>query len=159
MKEQTELTLAVLMEPNHANIYGNIHGGEIMKLMDNAAGALAVRYAKSNVVTARVDELQFLKPIFVGAYVTCTAQIAYVGNTSMEIFLTVDVEDLLSGERTGRALEAFFTMVSLDKDGVPHTVPPYEPETEDEKRLYARVERRRERERRHRAEAGHANRR
>jgi acyl-CoA hydrolase len=151
MGKQLELTLTVLMGPNQANISGNIHGGEIMKLMDNTAGALAVRYSKSNVVTARVDELQFLKPVFVGAYVTCTGKIAYVGRTSMEIFLTVDVENLRSDTGKYRALEAFFTMVAVGKDGAPCSVPPYTPETEDEKRLYDKIERRRERHRGRRA--------
>jgi acyl-CoA hydrolase len=149
-ERQTELTLAVLMEPNQANVQGNIHGGEIMKLMDNTAGALAVRYAKSNVVTARADELQFLKPVFVSAYVTCTGKIVYVGRTSMEIFVTVNVENLRSRDESYRALEAFFTMVAVDKYGVPREVPPYTPETDEEKRIYEKIERRREKSRRRR---------
>ncbi|MDR0884971.1 MAG: acyl-CoA thioesterase [Clostridiales Family XIII bacterium] len=140
-----ELAFATVMQPNQANQFGNIHGGEIMKLMDNVAGALAHRYAKSNVVTARVEEIQFLNPIMVGAYVFCKGKIAYVGNTSMEIFITVDVvQDLSDFEDSERALEAFFTMVSLDVTGRPHKVPAYEPATDEEKELYKIAERRRE---------------
>jgi acyl-CoA hydrolase len=91
MDTRTAITMTQTMLPSQANYAGNVHGGEIMKLMDTAAGAAARRYARSNVVTARVDELQFLYPIFVGALVTCTATIAYVGSTSMEIVVTVDV--------------------------------------------------------------------
>jgi acyl-CoA hydrolase len=124
------------MMPTEANYAGNVHGGEIMKLMDRAAGAAARRYSRSNVVTARVDELQFLYPIFVGAFVTCTATVAYVGNTSMEVIVTVDVEDLESEDPPIRALSAFFTMVALDKMGKPKKLPPLNPETEEEKRLF-----------------------
>jgi acyl-CoA hydrolase len=124
------------MLPSQANHAGNVHGGEIMKLMDTAAGAAARRYARSNVVTARVDEMQFLYPIFVNAFVTCTATVAYVGNTSMEVIVTVDVEDLETEDPPIRAQSAFFTMVALDKTGKPKKVPPLVLETEEEKRLF-----------------------
>jgi acyl-CoA hydrolase len=106
--------------------------------LDTAAGAAARRYARSNVVTARVDEMQFLYPIFVNAFVTCTATVAYVGNTSMEVIVTVDVEDLETEDPPIRAQSAFFTMVALDKTGKPKKVPPLVLETEEEKRLCSR---------------------
>ena len=124
------------MLPSQANYAGNVHGGEIMKLMDQAAGAAARRYARSNVVTARVDEMQFLYPIFVDAFLTCTATVAYVGNTSMEVIVTVDVEDLESEDPPIRAQSAFFTMVALDKMGKPKKVPPLVLETEEERSLF-----------------------
>ncbi len=136
MDKRTSITMSQTMMPTEANYAGNVHGGEIMKLMDRAAGAAARRYSRSNVVTARVDELQFLYPIFVGAFVTCTATVAYVGNTSMEVIVTVDVEDLESEDPPIRALSAFFTMVALDKMGKPKKLPPLNPETEEEKRLF-----------------------
>jgi acyl-CoA hydrolase len=109
-----------------------------------AAGSVAMRYAKSNVVTARVDEIQFHLPIYVGSLVTVTATIAYVGRTSMEVIVFVDVEDLQSTAEPMRALSAFFTLVALDKDGHPRPVPPLQIETEEEKMLYNSVKRRRE---------------
>ncbi|GAB1475886.1 hypothetical protein MASR2M70_07180 [Bacillota bacterium] len=115
-----------------------------MKLMDTVAGAVAKRYAKSNVVTARVDELEFHLPIFVGALLTLTATIAYVGRSSMEVIVNVDVEDLESDSEPTRALSSYFTMVALDKHGRPRAVPPLIPETEEEKRLYEIVKSRRE---------------
>ncbi len=136
MDKRTSITMSQTMMPTEANYAGNVHGGEIMKLMDRAAGAAARRYARSNVVTARVDEMQFLYPIFVGAFVICTATVAYVGNTSMEVIVTVDVEDLESEDPPVRALSAFFTMVALDKMGKPKKLPPLSPETEEEKRLF-----------------------
>jgi uncharacterized protein (TIGR00369 family) len=153
MNDNRELTISMIMEPGQANVYGNIHGGEIMKLMDNTAGVTAARYARKGVVTARVDELQFLKPVHVGDFVTCTGHVVYVGRTSIEIYVTVDVENLRIPDVGQRALEAFFTLVAIDADGRPTPVPPYEPETAEEKRLYDRVRVRREFDEKRRAEA------
>ena len=143
MDKRTTITMSQNMLPSQANHAGNVHGGEIMKLMDTAAGATARRYARCNAVTARVDELQFLYPIFVDAYLTCTATVAYVGATSMEIIVTVDVEDLESEDPPIRAQSAFFTMVAMDKMGKPKRVPPLVPETEEEKRLFEQGRQRR----------------
>ncbi|MDD3225727.1 MAG: acyl-CoA thioesterase [Clostridium sp.] len=122
---ESKLTISEVMMPNQANVAGNIHGGEIMKLMDSTAYAAARKYAKSNVVTARVDELEFHLPIFIGDLVTCTAQVVFVGKSSMEVAVTVQVEDLEceGGQCRQRALSAFFTMVSLDKKGKPNLIP------------------------------------
>ena len=86
-----------------------------MKLMDTAASVAAIKHARSNVVTARVDELKFIKPIHVGDLVTCTSFLAYVGNSSMEVRVVVEVEDLSSGMPSEKALSGYFTMVALDK--------------------------------------------
>lgn len=145
MDKRTKLIMSQVMLPSQANVAGNVHGGEIMKLMDTAAGAAAKKYARCNVVTARVDELQFHLPIFVGALVTLTATVAYVGRTSMEVIVTVDVEDLESEQEPKRALSSYFTMVALDKAGRPREVPALKPETEEEKVLYDEIKRRRER--------------
>ncbi len=147
MDKRTKLIMSQVMLPSQANVAGNVHGGEIMKLMDTAAGAVAKKYARCNVVTARVDELQFHLPIFVGALVTLTATIAYVGRTSMEVIVNVDVEDLESDNEPKRALSSYFTMVALDKAGKPRTVSPLNPETEEEKVLYEEIKRRREKQR------------
>ncbi|MEL7563449.1 MAG: acyl-CoA thioesterase [Dehalobacterium sp.] len=141
-KKRKQLTMTLVTQPNQANFAGNVHGGEIMKLMDSAAGAVAYRYAKCSVVTARVDELQFHLPIHVGALVTCTATIAYVGTSSMEVIVTVDTENLKYDNPPQRALSAYFTMVALDKDGKPQKVPSLEIYTEEEKMLYEEGERR-----------------
>ncbi len=142
--KRTKLTMSQVMLPNQANVAGNVHGGEIMKLMDSTAGAVAIKYSRGNVVTARVDELEFHSPIFVGAMVTCTGVIAYVGKTSMEVAVTVDVEDLESDEPPKRALSAYFTMVALDKMGKPKRVSRLEIETEEEERLFQEGKRRHE---------------
>ncbi len=124
------------MQPAHANAQGNVHGGELMKVMDNMAGIVAIRHAKSNVVTARVDELVFSKPVNVGDIITCIGQLAYVGNTSMQVIVKVFVRNLQDYSEVELATSAFFTMVHL-VDGKPATVEKIIPETEEEKELYA----------------------
>ena len=146
-KENREIVLASLMQLSQANHRGIIHGGEVMKLMDNAAGSLAMRYSKKSVVTARADQFQFLQQVNVASYLTCKAKLAYVGNTSMEIYVTVDVEDLLSDDGPKRTTEGFFTLVALDDKGKPTPVRAYNPKTKAEKDLYEAVKHRRDKQR------------
>lgn len=131
---ESKIVISEVMLPNQANVAGNIHGGEIMKLMDSAAYAASRKYAKSNVVTARVDELEFHLPIFIGNLVTVTAQVVFVGKSSMEVSVTVEVEDLECDgcQCRKKALSAFFTMVSLDKEGKPNLVPELVLDTSEE---------------------------
>ena len=137
MDVRNTIVTSQVMMPHQANPAGNVHGGEIMKVMDNAAYAIALKYAKGNCVTARVDEMEFHLPIFVGALVTCTASIVYVGRTSMEVLVTVDAEELDGNGGPQRSLSAYFSMVRMGKNGRPQEIgKPYTPETEDEKRLY-----------------------
>ncbi|MCR6544837.1 acyl-CoA thioesterase [Dehalobacterium formicoaceticum] len=143
-KNRTQITMSIVTERSQANYAGNIHGGEIMKLMDSAAGAVAYKYARTNVVTARVDELQFHLPIYIGALVTCTATVAYVGSSSMEVIVTVDTEDLRSDNPPQRALSAYFTMVSLDENGIPSKLPDLKINTEEERTLYEEGKKRHE---------------
>lgn len=117
------VTMSMVMLPNQANPSGNVHGGEIMKLMDNGAYVVAQRHARSNVVTARVDELTFHQPIYVGNLVTCHAYLTFVGRSSMEVSVTVEVENLFSEAASKCALTAYFTMVALNVAGEPMRVP------------------------------------
>lgn len=121
--EESRVSIGNLMQPEHANHYGSVHGGEIMKLMDHAAGIVALRHARTNVVTARVDNLEFHLPIHVGNLVTCEAHLVFVGRSSMEIAVTVKVEDLLHEGAAKVALTAMFTMVAFDKEGALAAVP------------------------------------
>jgi len=113
------LAMSTLMQPNQANPKGNVHGGEIVKMMDNAAGVVAIRHACCNVVTARVDELVFHQPVFVGNLVTCHAFLTFVGRSSMEVIVSVEVEELYSESPNRCGLTAYFTMVALDTEGKP----------------------------------------
>ncbi|NLM46226.1 MAG: acyl-CoA thioesterase [Firmicutes bacterium] len=128
--------LSQIMQISMANSAGNIHGGEIMKIMDSAAGAAAKRHARCPVVTARVDELEFMTPVHVGDLIICTAELTFVGRTSMEVLVTVEVENLQEEAPPTAALTGYFTMVAIGPDGRPKPVPGLIPETEVEKRRY-----------------------
>lgn len=134
--EQSKVSVGSLMQPEQANGFGRVHGGEIMKLMDNAAGIVALRHARTNVVTARVDKLEFHLPINVGNLVTCIGQLTFVGNSSMEVLVTVLVEDLSKDEEAKIALTGFFTMVALDKHVAATTVPPLAITTDEERKFF-----------------------
>ncbi len=126
---------SLIMEPRYANVQGSIHGGELMKIMDNIAGIAAFKHAKGMVVTARVDEIVFHKPVNIGNIVTCIAQLAYVGRSSMEIMVNVVVHDVENYSQPETALTAFFTMVHL-VDGKPTKVPQLVPTSKEEEELY-----------------------
>jgi acyl-CoA hydrolase len=134
--EESKVCLVSLMQPGQSNIYGNIHGGEIMKLMDNTAGIVARKHARTNVVTARVDKLEFHLPIHIGNLVTFQGQLTFVGKKSMEVLVKVLVEDLKNDEFPKLALTGYFTMVALDEDGIPTLVPSIEITNDEELKLY-----------------------
>lgn len=140
--QHSKVVIGSLMEPNHANIYGNVHGGEIMKMMDNAAGIVGFKHCRGNIVTARVDGLEFHLPVHIGSFVNCIAKLTFVGNSSMEILVTVMVEDLINGEESKVALTGFFTIVALDEKGKPTAVPKLEITNEEERRLFEEGEKR-----------------
>lgn len=125
----------LLMEPQHSNILGNVHGGELMKLMDNTAGIAAAKQAKGMVVTARVDEIEFHESVKIGDIVTVKAQVCYVGKSSIQVQVIVMVEDILEEQEPLKALSAFFTMVHL-KDGKPSQVQPLIVSNEEEEALF-----------------------
>ncbi|OGP62905.1 MAG: acyl-CoA thioesterase [Deltaproteobacteria bacterium RBG_13_49_15] len=127
--------MAQLMLPHQANLAGYVHGGEIMKIMDNAAGVVAARHAHTNVVTARVDNIFFLKPVRVGDVLLVHASLTFVGHSSMDIRVKVETENIAQ-EKRQKALTANFIYVSLDKTGKPVEVPPLLITTEEEERLF-----------------------
>jgi acyl-CoA hydrolase len=128
--------LSEVMLPSQANPAGTVHGGEIMKLMDACGGVAATRHAKTNVVTVRVDELVFYQPIYVGQLVMCEAELAFVGKTSMEVRITVKVEDLMSDIPSKTALTAYFTYVALGNDKKPCTVPELLLENDEQRKAF-----------------------
>jgi uncharacterized protein (TIGR00369 family) len=136
MVEDSSLSMSAIIQPSQANPAGNVHGGEIMKLMDNAAYAVAQSHARSNVVTARVDELEFHQPVYVGNLVTCQARLTYVGRSSMEVAVKVLVDDLFCEASAKCALTAYFTMVALNVGGQPFRVPSLKLLTEEERNRF-----------------------
>ena len=139
------------MLPSDANPYGNVHGGEVMKLIDAVAGAAATRHARARVVTARIDELSFLAPVFVGHLVTAKASVNHVGRTSMEVGVRVEAEDMLTGNVVHVA-SAYLVFVATDERGRPVALPPLVAETDEERRRMKAAEKRRSL-RRHRPRA------
>jgi len=129
------LTMAQLMLPAQANPAGFVHGGELMKLMDNAAGVTAARHSDSYVVTALVNEIQFFQPVRVGSLVLVYATITFVSRSSMEVQIEVHTENL-DDEKRIKALTAYYTMVAVDNEGRSKPVPPLIIYTEEEEKLF-----------------------
>ncbi|MET0350208.1 MAG: acyl-CoA thioesterase [Rhizobacter sp.] len=126
-----QLTMTVLMSPDMANFTGNVHGGAILKLLDQVAYACASRYAGRYVVTMSVDQVTFRQAIHVGELVTFLASVNHTGRTSMEIGIKVITEDIRS-QTVRHANSCFFTMVAVDDDRKPVEVKPLVPETPEE---------------------------
>jgi len=139
----SKTVMARAMLPSDANPWGNVHGGEIMKLIDSCAGAAAQRHARSRVVTARIDELSFVAPVVVGDLVTAKASVNEVGRTSMEVGVRVEAENTLTGTVVHVA-SAYLVFVAIDERGRPIPVPPLVAETQDEKRRMTGAKQRRE---------------
>jgi acyl-CoA hydrolase len=116
-----------------ANTAGNVHGGVILRLCDEAAGLAAVRHSRGRVVTAGMDRMTFLSPVYIGQLVTCRAMVNAAWRTSIEVGVRVESEDVRTGE-VRHACTAYLTMVALDRDERPTPVPPLEPSSEDEVR-------------------------
>ncbi|MBP7640228.1 MAG: acyl-CoA thioesterase, partial [Thauera sp.] len=137
-----QLTMTVLMTPDTANFSGKVHGGAILKLLDQVAYACASRYAGHYVVTLSVDQVMFRQPIQVGELVTFLASVNHTGNSSMEIGIKVVAEDIRA-KVVRHVNSCFFTMIAVDDDGRPTKVPALSPQTADERRRFAEAEVRR----------------
>lgn len=116
-----------------ANLAGNVHGGVIMHLVDEAAGVAAARHSGGRVVTAAMDEMSFLHPVMLGDLVVLTASVNDAGTTSMEVGVRVEAEKVRTAERVHTST-AYLVFVALDDDGSPRAVPPVAPETPEEHR-------------------------
>ena len=140
----SRVSLATVASSVQANLLGNIHGGEIMKLADSTAGAVAFRHCAGPAVTAAMDEMAFLAPVHVGDIVRTFAQVNWAGRSSMEIGVRVETQPW--GSATDEPLHvasAYFVFVAIDEHGQPRAVPPLTPETEDEVRRQREAEIRR----------------
>jgi acyl-CoA hydrolase len=116
-----------------ANTAGNVHGGKIMHLCDEVAGIAAIRHCGMRVVTAGMDRMTFLEPVYVGQLVTFRAMVNAAWRTSVEVGVRVEAENIRSGA-VSHVSTAYLTMVALDDDGRPCPVPALEPESDDERR-------------------------
>jgi uncharacterized protein (TIGR00369 family) len=137
----SQVTLSQVMNPEHVNVLGNVHGGVVMKLIDEAGGLCAARHARRPTVTVAVDSLEFLTPVHIGDLVTFDAHLTYVGRTSMEVEVCVEAEEILSGSRRLTNV-AYVVYVALGNDGRPTEAPPLILETEEERRRWEEGKRR-----------------
>ena len=129
------VTAVRIMMPTDANIRGNVFGGSILKYMDEIAAVAAFRHARRNVVTASIDRMDFLGPVYLGDLLILKASVNYVGRTSMEIGVRIEAENPLSG-RTTHTASCFLTYVALDAKGRPTPVESVVPISPDEKRRF-----------------------
>jgi acyl-CoA hydrolase len=128
----SHISIAQLMQPEHANLHGNVHGGWIMKLVDEAGALACMRHAQRRVVTVTVDSLVFREPIKIGDLIILNAEVTYTGHTSMEAEVQVVAENPITGERT-HTNTAYLVFVALDDEGNPTTVPALIAETDEDR--------------------------
>ena len=138
-----QLTMTVLMTPDKTNFFGNVHGGDVLKLLDQVAYACASRYAGKHVVTLSVDQVTFKQPIHVGELLTFLASVNYTGTSSIEVCIKVIAENILT-KVVRHVNSCFLTMVAMDENRRPTQVPKFEPLTSDEIRRYKSAELRKE---------------
>lgn len=119
---ESSVTISHMMGPQDANALGNVHGGIIMKLVDEAGGLAAMRHAQAPVVTVVVDSMTFMHPIYIGNFVEFKAALSHVGRTSIEVRIEVFRENPITGERI-LSNTAYFVYVALDEEGRPKPVP------------------------------------
>jgi uncharacterized protein (TIGR00369 family) len=132
---ESQVRLAVLTNPEQANSLGDVHGGVIMKLVDEAGALSAMRHARQVVVTVAMDSITFLSPVHVGDLVTLNASVNYVGRSSLEVGIRVEAENVLTGQAT-HTNSAYAVYVALDSSGRPTPVPPLLLESDAERRRW-----------------------
>ncbi len=135
--------LTTLVMPHMQNVLGDLFGGHLMALVDQAAAVAAIRHAGGPAVTASIDRVDFRERIPVGALVTCVASVDFVGNSSMDVSVEVYSEQVATGERR-HTHTAHVVFVAIDEMGKPKRVPRLEPQTDEERERYERARRHRE---------------
>jgi acyl-CoA hydrolase len=140
----SRIQLAQMMQPEHANSQGNVHGGWIMKLVDEAGALASTRHAAHRTVTVAIDQMVFRQPIHIGDLVLFNAEVTYTGNTSMEVEVDVIAENPITGEQT-HTNAAYLVYVAIDENDKPTRVPMLVAETPEEQ---ARMDSARQRQKR-----------
>lgn len=139
----SSVTLSEQIELTGANLLGNVHGGTVMKLCDTAGGLAAMKHCGGPVVTAVMDEMTFLEPVFVGELVIVRAMVNDTGRTSLEVGVRVEAENLRTGRRV-HSSSAYLVYVALDREGRPRPVPPLLAEDDEQRRRQHEAKLRRE---------------
>ena len=128
---ESMVTLSQIIDLTGANLLGNVHGGTLMKLVDNAGGLAAMKHCGGPVVTVAMDEMTFMEPVYVGELVTVKAMVNDTGRTSMEVGVRVEAENARTGRRVHTS-SAYLVYVALDREGKPRPVPPVVPQDEEQ---------------------------
>ncbi|MBN2116255.1 MAG: acyl-CoA thioesterase [Anaerolineales bacterium] len=144
----SRITISQLMHPEHANLLGNVHGGWIMKLVDEAGALASMRHAQRKAVTVAIDSMSFRQPIKIGDLVILNAEVTYTGQTSMEVTVEVLAENPITGEQT-HTNTAYLVYVALDEEGRPTSVPALLAETEEDRQTMQRAQERQQRRLKH----------
>jgi len=134
-KAASRVTLTQLMLPHHANALGHVHGGVIMRMVDETAAIAAMRHAQRPCVTVAIDSMTFRERVEVGALVSCTAMVNYVGRTSMEVGVKVSAENPITGVTT-HTNSAYLVFVALGEDDRPCAVPELSLDSDDDRRRF-----------------------
>jgi uncharacterized protein (TIGR00369 family) len=138
------VSLTLLAGQTHVNLLGNVHGGEVMRLVDSTAGAVAQRHSGGPAVTAAMDEMAFLAPVHVGDILRATAQVNWAGRTSMEVGVRVESEPWnRAGTEPVHVASAYLVFVAIDVDGKPRQIPGLDPQDAQEARRMREAEIRR----------------
>jgi acyl-CoA hydrolase len=149
----SRIQLAQMMMPEHANIHGNVHGGWIMKLVDEAGALASTRHAAHRTVTVAIDQMVFRQPIHIGDLVILNAEVTYAGRTSMEVEVDVIAENPITGEQI-HTNAAYLVYVAIDDHDKPTRVPPLKAETPEEQARMDAAVARQQRRLTHTAETG-----
>lgn len=142
--DESRIVMARSMQPPDANVWGNVHGGAIMRMVDEAGGAVAVRHSRCPCVTVAMDSMTFKQPAYIGDLLTVTACLTYTGRTSMEVEAHIEAENLLKGNKRHIGT-SYLVYVALDEHGRPTPVPPLIPRGEEERARWHAAEERRAR--------------
>jgi acyl-CoA hydrolase len=146
--EESSIVMSRIMQPPDANSWGNVHGGTIMRLMDEAGGAVAIRHSRRPCVTVAMDSMTFKQPVYIGDLLTIRARLTYVGRTSMEVEARAEAEDMRTGS-VRPVGTCCLVYVALDDRGKPTAAPPLILSSDEERaRWHAAEERRALRKRR-----------
>lgn len=140
--DETRVVMARIMQPPDANAQGNVHGGAIMYMVDEAGGAVAIRHARCQAVTVAMDRMVFKQPVHIGDLLTIRAFMTYTGHTSMEVQAVIEAENMLTGE-VRPAGTCHLVYVAIDKQGKPTPVPPLLPQSQEERDRWQAAEQRR----------------
>jgi acyl-CoA hydrolase len=138
---ESAIEMREMVMPHHTNPQNTVFGGTVMSWIDIAAAMVAARHCGRPVVTAHIDDIDFIAPIKVGYHVLIQASLNYVGKTSMIVGVKVTSENPYTGE-SRTTTKAYLTFVALDDLGKPVVVPTLEPQTEDEKRRFENAKKR-----------------